>query len=183
MTGHPRFWILLAAGLLSVAIAVGCRLALEHFLPPRRRPQAPRRPGERRTGGIRTVRAGGQLAAAAARRSRRRQARRLDVGIGRRGLRRNARPHLDRAARRAAAAAGREAVDAVRHAHAVARQRHRQRRRPERDVRAGGEARMGAPLSPRHLRRRSRRQDGPVVAAISTRCSRASAAAGRTRSR
>ena len=64
-------------------------------------------------------------------------------------VRRDARSHLDRAARRAAAAAGRQAVDAVRHAHPVARQRHRQRRRPERDVRAGREARMGAPLSPR----------------------------------
>ena len=51
------------------------------------------------------------------------------------------------------------------HAQPVARQRHRQRRWPGRDVRAGRQARLGAPLSPRDLRRRSRRQDGAVVAA------------------
>ena len=83
-----------------------------------RRRRAARRPaaasGARRAGGVRPVRAGAELAAAAARRPRRREARRLDLGIGRRGVRRDARSHLDRAARRAAAAGGRRAVDAVR---------------------------------------------------------------------
>ena len=63
----------------------------------------------------------------------RRQARRLDVGIGRRGVRRDARSHLDRAARRAAAAGEREAVDAVR-AAAAAAHGDRQHRRPERHL-------------------------------------------------
>ena len=121
--------------------------------------------GEGRTGRVRAVRTGAELAAAAARWTRRRQARRLDLGLGRRGVRRDARSHLDRAARRAAVAEGRQALDPVRAAHALTRQRHRQRRWPGRDVRADRETRLGAPLSPRHLRRRSRRQDGAVVAA------------------
>ena len=44
------------------------------------------------------------------------------------------RPHLDRAARRAATPAGSGAVDALRDAQPVARQRHRQRRRPGRHL-------------------------------------------------
>ena len=57
------------------------------------------------------------------------------------------------------------------HAAAVARQRDRQHRRPERHLRPDAEARMGAPLAPRGLRRRSQRQDGPVSGRTSTRCS------------
>ena len=70
--------------------------------------------GKRRPGRVRAVRSRRELAAAAAGWRGRRQARGLDLGIGRRGLRRDAGPDLDRAARRAAAAGGREAVDAVR---------------------------------------------------------------------
>ena len=79
---------------------------------------------------------------------RRRETRRLDLGIGRRGVCRDARSDLDRAARRTAAAARRQAVDTVRHAT------------PSRGNATGNddglsatcepaETRMGAPLSPR----------------------------------
>ena len=57
----------------------------------------------------------------------------LDLGVGRRRVCRDAGPNLDRAARRAAAARGREAVDAVQPAAAAAH-RDGQYRRPERDL-------------------------------------------------
>ena len=63
-------------------------------------------------------------------------ARRVDLGIVRQRLRRDARPHLGRDARRAAAAGGRGAVDALRGAQPVARQRPAEHRRPDRHVRS-----------------------------------------------
>ena len=140
--------------------------------------------GEGRPGRVRPLRARGELAAAAVRRPRRGQARGLDLGLGRRRLRRDAGPHLDRAARRAAAAAGRQAVDAVLDAEPVARQRHRQHRRPERDLRTRRQARLGAALAPFGLRREPRRQDRPGLAAPREDVlARRPAAAARTRSR
>ena len=121
--------------------------------------------GGRRTGRVRPLRAGGELAAAAARWSGRRETRRMDVGIRWRDFRGDARPDLDRAARRAALAAGRKAMDTIRPAPADARQCNGKPRRAERDMRGNRKARLGAALASFRVRRGSRRQAGAGLAA------------------
>jgi hypothetical protein len=92
-------------------------------------------------------------------------ARWMDLGIVRRGLRRESRPHLDRHAWRIAFAGRRQALDAVRGAQSHARQRQQQHGRSVGDLRAGGEAGMGAAMGALDLRRRPARQSRPGVAA------------------
>src|SRR5262249_23233842 len=72
---------------------------------------------KRRAGGIRTVRIGPELAAAAPGRSGWCEARGLDVGVRRRRVCGNTRPHLDSAAWRAALARRCETVDRIWGAH------------------------------------------------------------------
>ena len=111
-------------------------------------------------------------------------ARRMDMGILRRSLRRKPRPNLGCHARRAAAAEGRRAMDTLCGAQSVARQRHGQLGRRIGHLPAGAEAGMGAAVPALDHRARSPGQPRRRVAAprraVLASCP---AAADRTRSR
>ena len=162
----------------GVERVVPCRLrrlqllAEHQFVGPGCRRRSRGRAGTRRAGGVGTLR--GRRRTGRSRCPTAPTASSMTAGPGDRSARctPRRRSDLDRAARRAAAAGGREAVDAVQHA--------RRRRAATRPATATGSAPRASPVEKRgwerryhhvDLRRRSRRQDGPVVAAISTRCS------------
>ena len=92
-------------------------------------------------------------------------ARRMDLGILRRCLRRKSGPNLGRHARRAAAAEGRRSVDALRGAQSVPRELYGQLGRLERNVPAGDQAGVGAPVPALDHRVRSPGQPRRRVAA------------------
>ena len=111
-------------------------------------------------------------------------ARRLDLGLVRRRLRRKPGSHLARDARRAAAARRRGAVDAVRRAEPVARQLDRQRRRHHRHVSAGDPHAAGSGAGSTRSSSSTARATSSTSGSTSIRCSASCpAGAGRTRSR